>query len=100
MDIQAYSRFTMTEPILFDGRETYGRWKNPLTPAIYNNLILIVVNAHYAGRPDLISNELYGDSSLDWVLITVNNVTETLNWPKSGTTISVPSPAIVSRELL
>jgi len=100
MEMQPYSRFSQTEPILFDGCETYGRWNNPLSSAVYNNLIVVVVDNRYAGRPDLIANVLYGDSSLDWVLITVNNVTETLNWPNAGDTIKAPNPTIMTGELL
>jgi hypothetical protein len=100
MGTQVYSRFTQTEPVLFDGRETYGRWKSPLTPAIYNNLLIIVVNVRYEGRPDLIANELYGNPSLDWMLIAVNNATDALNWPRAGTTINVPNPSTISSELL
>ena len=100
MELQAYSRFTQTEQVMFDGNETYGRWNSPLGPAIYNNLVLIVVNANYAGRPDLIANDLYGDDSLDWMLIAVNNATDALNWPNAGDTIKVPSTSILTSELL
>lgn len=100
MNMQPYSRFSKTDPVLFDGNETYGRWNSPLTSTVYSNLVLIVVNANYAGRPDLIANKLYGDPSLDWMLIAVNNATEALNWPSAGDTIKVPNPSIVSSELL
>jgi hypothetical protein len=100
MDIQVYSRFVQTDPVVFDGCDTYGRWNSPLTQAIYDNLLLLVINARYAGRPDLIANELYGDDSLDWVLITVNNATDALNWPNAGDTIKVPDPTIMTSELL
>lgn len=99
-ETQTYSRFSQTEPILFDGCETYGRWNNPLSSAIYDSLIVVVVDARYAGRPDIIADVLYGDSSLDWALIAVNNVTETLNWPSAGSTIKAPNPSVMTGELL
>ena len=100
METQAYTRFSQTTPVIFDGNETYGVWKSPLTNAIYNNLLVVVVDARYQGRPDLIANELYGDPSLDWMLITVNNATDVLNWPRAGETIKFPDPRVVTSELL
>jgi hypothetical protein len=100
MEAQAYSRFVQTSPVLYDGNETYGRWNSPITSTIYDNLVLVVVGARYEGRPDLLAYELYGDSSLDWVLITVNNATEALNWPRAGDTIKVPSSSTITSELL
>ena len=98
--MQPYPRFGQTDPVLFDGEETYGRWNSPLTDAIYTNYGLLVVEAQYEGRPDLIANQLYNDPSLDWMLIAVNNATDALNWPRAGDTIKVPSPSIVTSELL
>jgi hypothetical protein len=96
----AYSRFSRTDSVLFDNNETYGRWASPITNNIYKNLTVISVGAQYAGRPDLIANELYGDSSLDWVLIAVNNAADALNWPSAGSTIKVPIRSIITSELL
>ena len=100
METQPYSRFNQTDSVLFDGNETYGRWNNPISTAIYNNLILIVIDTRYAGRPDLIAKKLYGDDSLDWMLIAVNNVTDVLNWPSAGAMIKVPDPKLVTSELI
>jgi hypothetical protein len=95
-----YSRFTKTDKVLFDNSETYGRWTSPITDAMMNTTNVYVVNAQYEGRPDLIANDLYGDPSLDWVLIAVNNATESLNWPSAGNVIKVPSKSLIASELV
>ena len=98
--MSTYSRFSKTDSVLFDGCSTYGRWNSPITEQILNSANAYIVNSPYAGRPDLIANVIYGNASLDWLLIAVNNVTETLNWPKAGDTILVPSALTVSSELI
>ena len=100
IDMEPYSRFSKTDSVLFDGNETFGMWKNPITDVIYNNLILYVVDSRHVGRPDIIADELYGNSSLDWVLIAVNNATTSLNWPNAGDTIKVPDASLITSELL
>jgi hypothetical protein len=99
MSAYIYSRFDKTDRVLYDGHETYGRWNNPITEQLLNSLSPYVVN-QYAGRPDLIAYQLYGNSSFDWLLIAVNNATESLNWPRAGTTILVPSASLISSELI
>lgn len=96
----SYTRFGQTDPVLFDGHETYGRWNNPITQAILDNLSLFIVDSRFAGRPDLIAEKLYGDTSLDWILVVVNNATDVMNWPRAGDTIRVPIPTILTSELL
>lgn len=96
----AYSRFNNTDRVLYDNNETYGRWKNPITDTLTNNTSVYVVDNAHEGRPDLIAYELYGNASLDWLLITMNNATESLNWPRAGTTITVPLRSFVASELI
>ena len=38
-------------------------------------------------RPDVLAQELYGDSELDWVILTSNNITNIRDqWPLNTTT--------------
>ena len=65
-----------------------------------SDLLTIEVTGRYAGRPDLISNRLYGTTRYKWILFLFNNVTNPFDgWPKAGTAIKVPSSASVWREL-
>jgi len=54
-----------------------------------------IVPSSQQGRPDLIADAVYGLDSLDWVLITFNNVINVFGWPKSGEIISWPDSSIV-----
>lgn len=92
------SRFRYTDSISYDGEVTYGLWSKPpfFTDASYSRY---TVRNSMAGRPDLISNELYGTAELFWVLIAYNAPRETLNWPKAGETILVPDASFVFGQL-
>ena len=105
----AYSRLNKTEPVLFDGCETFGAWNNPITAAAYDTAGIYVVDNAHEGRPDLIAYELYGNSKLDWVLIAMNQTTrnmsgssaiDVLNWPRAGDAITVPNRRTIVGELL
>jgi hypothetical protein len=101
--LNSLSRFRTTPPLIYNGMVTYGRWKLPsfLVNRPANNLIGIFrVTPAVEGRPDLISNQVYGTPQLDWVLIAFNNVRETLNWPKAGDTIEYPVDTVVLPELM
>lgn len=97
------SRFQLTPPILHDGIETYGKWVRPsfLTRDLGPDEVTSVqIDASYQGRPDLIAYRYYGSPELDWVVIAYNNVRDVLNWPRAGTTIKLPIPALIAAELL
>jgi hypothetical protein len=105
----AYSRLNKTDPVLFDGFETFGAWNNPITPTMYDIADVYVVDNAHEGRPDLIAYELYGNSKLDWVLIAMNQTTrnmsgssavDVLNWPRAGDVITVPDRRTITSELL
>lgn len=49
-------------------------------------------------RLDILANELYGDSSLWWVICQVNNIRNPFDIPV-GTELKLPSPAAVSAAL-
>jgi hypothetical protein len=64
------------------------------------NVIRVQVLGNRAGRPDLISEDLYGTAIFKWVLILFNNVTNPFDgWPKANTVIQAPKNDMVWREL-
>jgi len=89
---QEFSRFNNTEYVNVEGDIALGTWvkpsflKNKLAEDQIGNFI---VDSSYEGRPDLISNEIYGIPELFWVLIAFNNVTD-INWPTAGDTVKYP----------
>jgi hypothetical protein len=95
-----YSRFSQTERVLYDNQDTFGRWKSPITDLLVSSATAYVVSSSFAGRPDLIAYSLYGNSSLDWLIIAMNNASDALNWPKVGDTIVVPSRSLIASELV
>ncbi len=83
------SRFNKSVPIVYDGKETWGRPELPtyLTNPTEDQIIKYHVNGAMAGRPDKISDDIYGTHIYDWVLLMVNNVMDPLDWPERGETI-------------
>jgi hypothetical protein len=98
------SRFKLTELIQYNSH---------LTPAMMkrfdfldrdklgtNNIIKIEINGSRAGRPDLISNDIYGTTIFKWVLLIFNNVENPFDgWPVAGSVIEAPNRPSVWREL-
>lgn len=105
MTLQAssYSRFQATETVIQDGEEVWGAWKSPSFLALdlpQGQQQAIRVNSDRAGRPDLISFDIYGTTKLDWLLIAFNDAYGVFNWPRAGTVITAPTPDIVLGEVL
>lgn len=102
-DLDQFSRFQQTEPIIFDGVNTFGMWTQPSflkeRPA-EDDIGIFRVTSALEGKPHNIANELYGTPLLDWVLIAFNNARGALNWPKAGDTIEYPLDTVVLPELL
>lgn len=102
-ELDQFSRFQQSEPIIVDGIWTYGTWKQPsflLKRPTEDKIGVFRVSSALEGRPDLISYQVYGTPLLDWVLIAFNDARRSLNWPKSGDNIEYPSDAVVLPELL
>jgi hypothetical protein len=102
-DLGYFSRFQTTESILVDGKKTLGTWDPPnfIKEKPDKEFVLTYhVTSKTEGRPDLISNAVYGTSDLSWVIIAFNKPRNTLNWPKTGDTIEYPTQSIVMMELL
>lgn len=103
MSIQtnSLSRFNETEPIVRDGVSTFGLWIRPDVINIKDineqDLVTIKVDQRHAGRPDVIANEQYGTSFLEWVVVMFNRPLNPLGWPQAGTIIKIPNRQVVSR---
>jgi hypothetical protein len=98
MKYNGYSRFRRTPVTIFSDRETVEHWEKPefLTVELSESAVnTFVVTANYNGRPDLLSQLLYGSPYYDWVLIAYNNVTDTLNWPPTGLQMKYPVSSMV-----
>jgi len=102
-NLDDFSRFSKTQVVFVEGNETFGRWV-PYSfleqrPA-EEDIGVFQVTTATEGRPDLISNALYGTPLLDWVLIAFNNATEVLNWPRTGDNIEYPLQNVVFPEIV
>jgi hypothetical protein len=101
--LDEYSRYKNTEMILYDGNETLGSWTQPsfiINRPTEDLIGVFRVTSALEGRPDEISNRLYGTPLLDWVLISFNNARRSLNWPKTGEIIEYPLRSIVIPEVV
>lgn len=94
------SRFRTTEPIIKDGKETFGRWSRPAFMDAEligeNRTIKFHVTQKYAGKAWMIANDVYGSPFLEWVVIMFNRPKNPLNWPRAGSVITLPNPNLVS----
>lgn len=98
----SYSRFNLTNKINYEGHATYGSWKKYsflINQLPESSIGVYIVDSSTAGRPDLISNRIYGATELDWVLLAFNNVRDTLNWPEVGELVRYPAESIVIQEV-
>lgn len=105
-----FSRFRNTKPTIIDGKETYGAWNKQSWLRILpnsNDIGIFRVTNQFEGRPDRISNEIYGTPLLAWVLISFNAIhfndksARTLfGWPRAGSVIRYPVESIVLPEVI
>ena len=102
IDLDSFSRFKETQPIIFDGKETFGSWKMPqfLVQDIDElQIIRIMVTNGRNGRPDLIASDIYGSPQYFWVLIAYNKPKNPIGWPAVGEVIRAPIADIVLANL-
>lgn len=81
------SRFNGYNPITFKGQTTFGFYFRPafLEKGYTSNQVgYHTVDITEEGRPDRIAEKLYGSAEYEWVLLLLNDVSETLTWPTSG----------------
>lgn len=91
------SRYSLTDIINFKNKITYGLFKNLpwIENASLENIGTFVVTTELEGKPDLISNSLYGTPDYYWVLILLNKPLDPLDWPKTGQVIKTLSTEII-----
>lgn len=97
------SRYVNTPLITFDGKETYGKWVEMAvfkTRPPADQVFKYQVPANYAGRIDLVAQDVYSDVNLGWVLIAFNNARDVFGWPKPLDVIEYPSFSLIFKELL
>ena len=88
--------------IINNNHETFGVWTKFNFLKVRPNedqIKVFCVTSASEGRPDLISNQIYGTPYLDWVLIAFNNVRDPINWPTAGMIIEYPVDSVVIPEL-
>lgn len=103
IDVPSNSRFGISEPILVDGRETFGL----TTPFPFldidklpeNRIIRFTVTSDFAGRPDLIAKEIYGTAFFDWVIIMSTKPQNPFNFPQTGTVLKLPDVSTVITQI-
>lgn len=104
IDVTSTSRFRLTEPIVIDGRETFGLWTRPEGLKRENlnqdDIKTIRITQATAGRPDLIAFQEYGTPLLEWIIIMFNRPRNTLNWPPVGAQIDIPRRGVVLGNVL
>jgi hypothetical protein len=99
IDLPSDSRYKLTEAVVTrDGQETFGiMGKFDFLDS--EKYIEYKIPAGFAGRPDLISNEVYGTPSFYWVVIMFNRPRNPLRWPSVGDIIRLPVNSVVIPEL-
>jgi hypothetical protein len=103
ISLDSHSRFKETQPIVVDGKETFGMWKIPsfLTQPMDEQLdvVRVTVDNTRAGRIDLLARDLYGSYVYGWILIAFNKPKNPVGWPATGEVIRAPSANIVLSNL-
>ena len=103
IETESISRFIDTDPIKFNGIETFGKWQAPsfLDRSVLgeDDIIKLQIENRLEGRPDLIALEQYGNSLLEWVVVMFNKPKNPLNWPLTGEIIELPATVIVVRNI-
>lgn len=108
-ELGEFSRFNKTPEVIIEGNETFGVWTSPSwlknKPKDSQIGVFRVVN-QFEGRPDRISNQIYGTTKLAWVLISFNAMHNNdrlarngFGWPRAGQTILYPLDSIVFPEV-
>ena len=99
LSVDNLSRFFKSEPIIVDGKVTFGRWKRPdwMNPDLVasTDVLLVQVDQNYAGRPDLVVQDFYGTPYLEWVITMFNRPLNPIGFPKAGSVIKVLSRTLV-----
>ena len=101
-DLGDNSRYSLTEYVIVDGKETLGTWSQPnflKNPVAESDIRAFKVDNKYEGRPDLIADILYDSPDLAWVLLAFNDARQPMNWPRAGSVIKYPDRRVIFSEL-
>lgn len=104
IELPSNSRFKLSTPIITaNGIETIGMMVQfdfmDFNKLQQTDIVHFRVDSTTAGRPDLISNQVYGTPQLYWVVIMVNKPQNVLRWPPTGAIIMLPAKSVVVPEL-
>ena len=80
--------------------ETYGSWVQ--LPFLLNPNLPVkryTVSNAFAGRVDLISQDVYETDEYFWVIIAYNKPRNPFNWPNAGDVIFIPDLGSIVSEL-
>lgn len=69
-----------------------GWWERKKLPKEKSTDIEITIDEEYSGRPDLISFDYYGVTTLMWLILQYNNIVDLEEEFTTGKTIVIPSP--------
>lgn len=74
-------------------KKSVGWWERDvkLLERADDDIIIYSLPAVFAGRPDLISFDLYGSNNLEWVILQYNNVVDINEEIVAGARLVVPS---------
>jgi len=76
-----------------------GWWERTNIPQSFTDST-IILTSKYAKRPDLLAYELYGTSTLMWLILQFNNIIDPDTEFVEGASIRVPTKSRVFTELL
>jgi hypothetical protein len=76
-----------------------GWWDRKILP-LSDTDVTFVITSKYAKRPDLLSYDLYGTPTLQWLILQYNTILDTNTEFVEGISITVPTKARVYTELL
>lgn len=73
-------------------KKRLGWWERyPNIEPDYITDVPVYLDPSLAGRADLIAEKIYGDSSLEWIVLQFNNIVDTIEELAVGKTITIPS---------
>lgn len=71
-----------------NNRDSY--WERTIIPSSPQD-VTITLEAKYHNAPDLLAEDLYGNSSLEWIILQFNNIQDVAVEFVAGKTIRLPS---------
>lgn len=66
-------------------------WERNVIPTASDDITIKALPMLYAGRPDLLSFDLWGDNNLEWIILQFNNIVDINEEFVAGAVIKLPS---------